>query len=101
MSTYETIAAKYADAVKSRHNRIAVAENKAQLLRAKIEAYRQIRETYRQPSSGFSPDNARMWKAYSAKLRTLENELSAAELNAANVRLGTDGVAKIETMINK
>lgn len=89
MITYEQIAEKYADAARSRRNALIIAQNKIERVKAQITAYKQIREEYRQPNGVFSADNARAWRKYTDKLRRLECELSAAELNLATLTIGT------------
>ena len=90
MATYEQIKQKYTGAVEARKKEIIVAQNRVELAKAKYESWKEIREQFRQDKSYYSAEKVREWNRISYRMRTIEKELSDAEINLAKVYLGQD-----------
>ena len=90
MANYEQIKQKYAGAVEARKKEIIVAQNRVELARAKYESWNAVREQFRQTKDYYSAEKVREWNRISYRLRTIEKELSDAEINLAKVYLGQD-----------
>ena len=101
MTTYEQISKKYADAVSERRRAITNAGNKVVIIEAKIDAWRQIQEQYRQRGSTIIPENASEWNRIATRISRYNEELRKAKLALSLAEIGAQGEQAIDAMIEK